>query len=330
MIEVQKIESFYEIEDAWKQLHRKNKELSYYQSFEYMQTVWNNIIPYLVILKVRPVFYVFSKNNRVILILPLFKKILKRQYVLFGMKAGVGYLDAIYGNTITDDEFKECFMTLGKTIPGSKIRFDYVRENTSLGKWLIKTGCALREEGCTEIPLPDNYEEYYASLSKHTRQNIRTAYNRLRTDERKIEYKEYKYNEMSDELYYTLQRMYIERQSIKYKKGHLYKYYVRYVDVGTKIQRSDNIDERAFVVYINGEVAAYCDAIYDDDTVMVPRLAIAEDFDRYSPGVILMNESIKVLIEERIKRLDLTHGTESYKVSLGGVVKNCIVAEIVV
>lgn len=323
MVEIEKTESFNEIDGIWGRLYNENESLTYYQSPEFMRTLWENILPYRVILRVKPVFYVFKKDNQPVFILPLFKTILKNEYVLFGRKAGVGYLDAVYKDDITDEEFKECFEVLKKD---TRVSFEHVRSETALGRWLLTDGGEISGEGCTEIPLPDSYEDYYRALSKHMRQNIRTAYNRLKTDGGEIKYEFYDYSEMPDELYDRLQRMYIDRQINRYGKSKLYKYFVKYVDIGTKIQKSKRIKEKAFVLKINGEIAAYYDAIYADDgkTVIVPRLAIADGFNRYSPGMMLINESIKTLIGEKIKCMDLTHGTEPYKLSMGGVEKYCV------
>lgn len=324
MITVRKERSFDKIKKIWEQLYRNNRELSYYQSPEYAQTLWHNIFPYLFILNVIPEFYVFSKEDRTILILPLFKKILKHKYVLFGLKAGVGYLDAIYESTIADEDFATCFKVLGEKIPKAKIQFEHVRIDTNFGKWLVKNGGVLSEEGCTEITLPDRYEDYKSLLSKHMRQNMRTAYNRLNTDGATYSFEYYDYKEIFPKLNQALQNMYVERQISKYGKSKLYRFFVRYVDLGTKIHTAKMIKEKVFVLYINGEVAAYYDAIYAEDTVIVPRLAIAEGFERYSPGIMLINESIKVLISEGVRKLDLTHGTEHYKMAMGGKINNCV------
>ena len=319
--------SFYKIKDEWAELYRNNKTLSYYQSFEYTEILWRNIFTYSLLLRVRPLFFVFKNNGTTMMILPLFKKIFKNEYMLFGKKAGVGYLDAIYSDSVTTTDLDDCFAILEKTVRG-KIIFDHVRSETLLGKWLLMKHGKVSQEGCSEIEICGNYNEYYSSLSKHMRQNIRTAYNRLKSDGCTLEYSIIDYNNMEQSLYKQLQKLYIERQILKYNKNPLYRYFVKYIDLGTKIQKQDSIKEKALLLFINGNVAAFCDAIYTENRIIVPRLAIGEGYDRYSPGVILLNESIKKLIDEDIKWIDLTHGTEAYKVSMGGKIHYCVEAEI--
>lgn len=326
---VEKTESFNEIEEVWNELYRGNKLAKYYQSSEYMRTSWENLAPYRFILRVKPVFYIFSQDKKAIFILPLFKEIFRNKYVLYGRKAGLGYLDGIYRDNISIDDITKCFDALKTKVQGISIDVEHVRESVPFGKWLLKNGGRISEEGCTELMLPDSYEDYYGSLSKHMKQNIRTAYNRLKTDKGEFEIQYYDYTDMPDELYAKLQGMYIDRQVIKYGKSGLYSFFVKYVDLGTKIQKAKKIKEKAFVLYINGKIAAFYDAIYDErETVIVPRLAIADGFNRYSPGVMLINESIKTLIEGGIKCVDLTHGTEPYKLSMGGISHKCVEGEI--
>ncbi len=60
------------------------------------------------------------------------------------------------------------------------------------------------------------------------------------------------------------------------------------------------------------------------ESVTVPRLAINLQFSRYSPGSILINESIKEFHNSypEVRELDLSSGTEKYKYDMGGVEYN--------
>ena len=54
------------------------------------------------------------------------------------------------------------------------------------------------------------------------------------------------------------------------------------------------------------------------DSFVVPVLFSNNDFLRYSPGIILINEVIKELIQESVNYLDLARGNEQYKYMMGG------------
>ena len=326
MISVAVTDNFMKVRDDWGKLYEGNARLSYYQSQQMMSVLWKNLLLYRLILRISPRFYVFREDGCTVMILPLFKKWLSNGYTGYGYKAGLGYIDAVYPDNITDRTLSECFYELNQNIGKAKIDLQHVRFETGFGNWLNKNGGDLSEEGYTIIPFPEDYESYYGSLSKHMKQNLRTAYNRLKTDDGEYEFECIPYSEMKD-LRKELQTLYIDRQISKYKKSRLYKYFVKYVDLGTKIQESKNIDVRAFVLRINGKIAAFYDGIFSDRGIIVPRLAITDGFDRYSPGVMLLNESIKYLIENGEKSIDLTHGTEGYKLSMGGEVHQCVECE---
>lgn len=328
MVRVVKVNSFTEIEKEWGYLLKHNSGFSYYQSVPYMRVLWSNILPYCLVLRVVPRFFLFSENGEIKLILPLFKKLFKNEYTLYGYRTGVGYLDAIYSDELRLSDFSNCFYELKNYIKGSIIRFEHVRYENTLGKWLLMNGGHISEKGCTEIVLPDCYDEYYQSLGKHMKQNIRTSYNRLDTDKCQYVFKCKSYSGMPGDLSKKLNQMYITRQISKYKKSKLYSYFVKYIDLGTRIHKSSDLDVRAFILLINNQIASYFDAIIADKVIIVPRLAISDTFNRYSPGVILINESIKHLVGQGIKSMDLTHGTEAYKLSMGGVVHNCVEATI--
>lgn len=323
MISITLSKSFYTIEKEWEELYNCNNKLSYYQSKEYMKVLWKNLFPYRIIHRVTPQFFLFKKHGQPILILPLFKKWLKKSYYLFGYKSGVGYLDAIYPGTITYKDFTDCFEELKKTIKNGVIRFEHVKESTELGKWIIENGGIISKGGCTEIPLFSDYYSFYNSLKKHMKQNIRTAYNRLSTDNGIFRFETIPYAVISEELSRSIQVLYLNRQISKYGKSVLYRLFVKYIDLGTKIYKAKNITVVAYILYINNEIAAFFDAILAGNSVIIPRLAISDEFNRYSPGIILLNESIKYLINNKVWSIDLTHGTEPYKLAMGGVVHHC-------
>ena len=55
------------------------------------------------------------------------------------------------------------------------------------------------------------------------------------------------------------------------------------------------------------------------DRIVIPRLAIDDQFRFYSPGYLLICETMKYLLENNssIKNIDLCRGTEKYKTDLG-------------
>ena len=54
----------------------------------------------------------------------------------------------------------------------------------------------------------------------------------------------------------------------------------------------------------------------------IPRLCIDEQYSRYSPGIVLVNEVAKRLIAMRVEVMDLMEGDEPYKLTMGGYIHN--------
>ncbi|MBR0256652.1 MAG: GNAT family N-acetyltransferase, partial [Synergistaceae bacterium] len=73
-------------------------------------------------------------------------------------------------------------------------------------------------------------------------------------------------------------------------------------------------------VMIDGDIAAFMYG-YDNRRIMsveIPRLAINDKFRFYSPGLLLVNETVKILMEKGYRSLNLCRGTEKYKFDMGG------------
>lgn len=56
----------------------------------------------------------------------------------------------------------------------------------------------------------------------------------------------------------------------------------------------------------------------NDGKILVPRLSINMDYRRYSPGGLLINETIKYISLKEFREFDLQRGDESYKYNYGG------------
>ena len=176
---------------------------------------------------------------------------------------------------------------------------------------------------CVSIPLPVSYNEYYSSLSKHQRQNLRTAYNRLKTDNLDISFKIFdKSAQISKSLWNKCERIYEERHNMvtssKFKQM-----WDRITNPYHHIMMK-HPQRKIFVLFANNSPIAYMAGLYDEKqkAYYVPRLCINDEYGRYSPGIILVNETAKYLIDHGATLLDLMEGDEKYKLAMGGVVTN--------
>ena len=327
MIAIQKYHDFEPIKHHWEVLLKGNSNASFYQSVAYIEVLWKHILPYKLILRQTPEFYLFTENDKPIMILPLFRKWFKRGYTLFGYKAGCGYLDAVYDDNMTLEKMRACFSLFAAENQVDVFPFCHICDNSLLYQFLLQDSQTQEQTPRVVIDLPESFEEYTASLSKNARQNLRTAYNRLRKDEHKYEMRIFSPQEMDKHLRNALLRIYADRQIRHYKKawGIFYRLFIRYIDIGTVVHSEMSSCVKSFVLFIDGNVAGYFDAFCTENSVVIPRLAIDDTYARYSPGMVLLNESISHFCEgKKIRTVDLTHGHEPYKLSMGGTKKDCL------
>ena len=70
---------------------------------------------------------------------------------------------------------------------------------------------------------------------------------------------------------------------------------------------------------MDNEIIAFMYVFLHDQHAIVPKLAISSDYSHYSPGYILIAESIKEMFKRGIVDMDLCRGDEEYKTKVGGI-----------
>ncbi len=175
----------------------------------------------------------------------------------------------------------------------------------------------------------DTYEEYFSTLSKHAKQNLRTAYNRAERDGKKIELVWYsgdvntlKKNPEARRDIKECMNLYIDRQLNTYVKERASTYAFR-IRMFHYLSVSAKTNKRGFfaILKIDGKIGAFMQGFYDpfDKEYEAPRLAFNEEFKFYSPGMILVAEAIKKCIGDKdVTHLNLLRGDEQYKFAMGG------------
>ena len=180
------------------------------------------------------------------------------------------------------------------------------------------------------VPLEsfNNVDEYIGSLSKNIYKNIRKAYNHLKTDGRKMELKVYTRDNLPDNGYlYKLWRMYFIRKLAWNEKhtGVINMLVARIkamleVGGGCATQSLRKLEEsRLYVLEIDSCPAAFMIVYTHQRHLLMPRLAIDIDFGRYSPGIIMLLEAVKLWLDEGFVDFDMCRGDERYKTDVGGV-----------
>ena len=181
----------------------------------------------------------------------------------------------------------------------------------------------------TIIPIGNDYSTYFAKLSKHVKQNVRTAYNRVHTDKFDVKFNFYE-NYINDKIqkdnvfkiFSSYMDVYCTRQNSRYKNG------LRKIIKGFLIKWFHYDFQSAFYSFsfladitINGEIAAMAKCYKDSHrkTLIIPMLAINEKMYRYSPGMLLVNELAKLIsTRSDLNDISLGRGDEKYKYDMGG------------
>lgn len=276
--------------------------------------------------KYKPLFYYFqdtenTENECIIPVLVDKKRRLLANYSQFGP---IDYYDAICSTR--DGEFlRRCMSELMKEYKGYSLNFENVNESSALCQVLME--CDRTEAPCVRIKFQSaDYDVYNQSLSKHQSLNLRTRYNKLQR--LGLPFNVVKYdaqNKIPRSVHRKCMKMYEVRCAMKngYKSGPLSKL-AAYRDRVTNLIDLLAMDDgnAVFVAFVNGIPAGYMVCFYDlhRPIVYVPRLTVNADFMCYGAGILMLNETIKILLKEGIGILDLTRGDEPYKFSMGGTV----------
>lgn len=180
------------------------------------------------------------------------------------------------------------------------------------------------------IPLKDfeNFDDYYASLSKKLRHNIQTRSNHFTHGDLSWKLKMYdRENPPTQEQWLKVWRIFYYRKLQWNKKtSNFFRRMAcewearREVKNGMKVASFNALDEaRLFVFEINGEPAAFAFFYVSNGYIVVPKLAIDMRFRTHAPGILMLKEIMKWCYDNGIKDFDLCRGEEPYKQQMGAV-----------
>lgn len=309
---------------VWDVLYRSNPSLSAYQSPEFMAQFLKTAR-----LGKRRAFLrserLLCKLDDVQMICSLAIDDRKKEVYLLGDFSAVGYCDLIYGADVTDAQFDAVIAGLKTRYPDYTLKFNKVNESSAFCKYLLRRCESLSQSECVCVSLGDDYDTYYKALSKHSRQNIRTAYNRMNRDGKTYDFQIVQgAQRLTKKQKDDIIRVYCTRMKDKFGSEVL-PYPIMYTAQRyfNPIVRSLNTLDDQFhaLLYIDGELAAFLSGLRNGDgsRIVVPRLSMNGKFDFYDPGIVLLRETAEYLCREYPgTELDLSRGNEKYKYTMGG------------
>lgn len=183
MLTCKKTYNILNVKNDWLALQEKGGLHTPFQEYDYMQRTWKLLYPYY--LKKRYVgrFYSFYDNGECVMIVPIAHYLRKRHAELLANVNGLNYCDVL----VKDEKYiKPALAIMAQDY--DTLSCNKVLENTPLYSVLKDEVEITRTCNNVCIHFGDDYEAYNRSLSKSTRQNLRTAYNRLNTDGKKLSF----------------------------------------------------------------------------------------------------------------------------------------------
>lgn len=174
---------------------------------------------------------------------------------------------------------------------------------------------------CYAIPLPASYEQYLSSLGKSTRR-------RLLYDARRLEalysasFSVYK--EFTPEFRRILEKVHNihqERWAAASEPGVFQSLDARQMDYSINEALYKNGMLRYFVLSVDDDPIAALSAAQLGNHLYTHIMSVSrhEEYRKWSPGMVMLSNVVEWAIGQGLRTLDLTRGSEPYKMSLGGV-----------
>ncbi len=317
-----------EIETDWKSLE-SGLDMTLFQSFDWNYLLFEHYVP-----QDSPFFEslytIVKQDNKIQIIAPLwitkktFNYINKKGLYILGRDSYSDYLNIIYKD-FNSDLISFLLEDIRNRYKLNHFYFEQIRENSIIYQYLSNSYKIENEkkEPCVSLRLPQTVDDYHKNLSKHSRQNLRTAKNRLSKDNKLIEFN-------MDDLHVDKKRcieireskLSVQYQRIPYIKRLKYRFVNKHRFHFPRFSPITDFKLSKFMTaYIDGDLCAFFNYAYDEPHKRIVIMAAGTDltFARYSPGMLLMYNFIKQCIQEgSYEEIDFTRGDEPYKFALGG------------
>ncbi len=322
------------LQKKWKEL-QKGTDMTVFQSFE-----WNKL---LLIQHLHNRYnrlfskvYIYESDNTIV---PIVVQKCSLNIRWFGRRRGIyflgegsysDYLNCIY-DVFSEYEITDVLNRIRNDFSNLTWKMSFLREGNALQKYLESKEVRVTHRMVSvEVRLPKTEEEYNAKLSKSTKQNLRTARNRMdrdsieyecRVEEKKIDEK------LADDLVPIHLRRVLEINShsdglINSISNWLHRKVLVHNETNNNIvnMAMKLLNNSVLVLcQLNGEVAGYLYGLKDNNTVRILQNCFVDNYKFYSPMFRGTYDFLKQKIMDReIDCVDFTRGDEEYKYKLGG------------
>ena len=322
------IECFSNLESVWKDLE-KGQDMTSFQTYRWYKMLNECYVP-----KDTPnflsIYAVVKRDNEVILIAPLwivrktFGIVNKKGIYFLGREGWSDYLNFIYKD-FDEDAMLFLLKDVTKKYKVTSYNFSELKENVQSYKF-FNSNMKLKKNSmhtCVALKLPSTIDEYKKLLSKSSRQNIRTAHNRLKKDGLEVRFvfddkdvdKE-KCRNIREQRFIEKFRHFSKLRLMKYRLMYRLSFHFR-----PYLPFMCYDDGHYLTTYIGNELCSFFYYLIDDihRQIFVIAAGVNLEYSRYSPGIISLNAFINDIIKtQNIEVIDFTRGNEPYKYVVGG------------
>lgn len=318
------------LKNDWLSLEQ-GKDMSYFQTFDWYESI-NDIVP----AKGEVVFVEVLKGEDVKLIAPLwilrhtYYFVNKRGCYFWGKDGFADYLNFIYRD-FDEKALDELFVFIKTEYGTMRYFLEFLKKETDVVMYLEKLFPNIQKTSFSyaAITLPDDVNNYVKSLSKHARQNLRTAHNRSIKDGLSFKCSiiekcsNVQLRQKCEQI--RQQRIPIKQQRAKRGWSWLTKLHL-FIDSKLRIsipyKSVLDVEKNGNLLLITCEedVAAffYYGLEHQKKRVIVMTAGTNIKYARYSPGFYYMFQQIQNWINDyTINIVDFTRGNEKYKYDLG-------------
>ncbi len=319
------VKSFRSLEKDWKSMETPDMSpFLYYDYMRYIKTSVTWFKPFFT-----RIFCVLSEgSDEILMICPMKLRVDFKYYTLLGDMQGCDIADVLWKQGLQEEKKGAIIKFFFDTMK-NKMILNRVPEYSPFAKGIPTERISYtRDVEYVAIDIPDDFEAYFKTLVYSVRRNAKTHYNRMERDG--IECKLYVFDAVhrpDKKLWKRIMDLHISRLISKYSPGfdgflgrhytqlkfRLFKHDTRSLKALSNVFHAVLMDNNTIMAYMSGFTT------HDGKRIVIPRLAMNDQYNKYSPGCALMNETIRYLSKEtQIKVLDMSRGNERYKKDFGG------------
>lgn len=317
------------VEGLWTSMYGDGRDFTPFQAFGYCRVVGKFFLLSTRHLYRNVVYEVRDDADRTVLLLPLHvgRAGMAGTAFLWGEFSQAGYLEALTSDAVTAGALRFALEAIAGGRPMEFI-FSRVRAGSRMDH-LIEAAWTPEEYErkvlpCAHIPLDGGYEAYMGRLSKGHRQKLRASVRHLEADGRTWEVKTFLDQPMPFATQLRLFDIYWRRMTekgVNFKARKYFPYFMRRWFNPTILALGRLPNTFYAILYIDQAIAGFCAGFRaGDGSITLPFLAMEGTFGKYSPGGLLINGTLKHLMETTDTPVfDLSRGNERYKFDYGGV-----------